>query len=240
MFFLLHELLWQSLCTSGFFFFFGGQKCCISSLLASTRSSVDSLTVHQTRCALTTATFAETPHSTDMSHNSWSKPVTAAHPFLFFLRASTNLIAGGIWIAELLLCRFLSHRTRRFFFFFFMKTPGYELWAFSSLMNRASNAGDRGDSLISVSRWQIFIEFWTEISLYFLPWITEILAPMAPVYEGKLLFLCGCVSVQSLTGPTVAHQLRYNWIAADTEGRDALHPLVFLSYIQHTVYLHSF
>lgn len=51
----------------------------------STRSSLDSLTARQTRCALTTATFAETPHSTDMSHNSWSKrsikkkPVTAAH-----------------------------------------------------------------------------------------------------------------------------------------------------------------
>lgn len=57
-------------------------------------------------------------------------------------------------------------------------------------MNRASNAGDRGDSLISVSRWQIFIEFWKEISLYSLPWITEILAPMAPVYEGKMFRLC--------------------------------------------------
>lgn len=38
---------------------------------------------HQTRCAsaLTTATFADSSQSTDMSHNSWSKPViVVAHP----------------------------------------------------------------------------------------------------------------------------------------------------------------
>ncbi len=104
-----------------------------------------------------------------------------------------------------------SHRSLR------LKTPGYELWAFSSLMNWASNAGDRGDSLISVSRWQIFIEFWTEISLYFLPWITEILAPMAPVYEGKMVLEMCCFFPLFCAGLS-HYQSWYNWIAADTEG----------------------
>lgn len=100
--------------------------------------------------------------------------------------------AGGIWFARPLL---LSPRSLR------LKTPGYELWAFSLLMNWASNAGDRGDSLISVSRWQIFIEFWKETSLYFLPWITEILAPMAPVYEGKMFWgKCAAFCLWSCTG----------------------------------------
>lgn len=56
---------------------------------------------------------------------------------------------------------------------------------FLSLMNWVSNAGDSSDS-VRGSRWQIFIELWTVLSLHFLPWITEILAPMAPVYEGKI------------------------------------------------------
>lgn len=73
---------------------------CVSSLPPSTRSTVDSLTLHQTRCALTTATFAETPHSTDMSHNSWSKPVIVAHHL-----SLQKYAAGGIWIAQPLLCR---------------------------------------------------------------------------------------------------------------------------------------
>lgn len=119
-----------------------------------------------------------------------------------------------------------SHRSLR------LKTPGYELWAFSSLMNWASNAGDRGDSLISVSRWQIFIEFWTEISLYFLPWITEILAPMAPVYEGKMVLEMCCFFPPvrgSVTHPgvSIVVQLNCGWYG----GRDAMHPLLFQSKI---------
>lgn len=98
----------------------------------------------------------DSSHSTDMSHNSWSKPVIAAHHQSLHKHTAAldlNRTASLLSLS--------SHRTQR------LKTPGYELWAFSSLMNWASNAGDRGDSLISVSRWQIFIEFWTEISLYF-------------------------------------------------------------------------
>lgn len=67
---------------------------------SSIRSSFDSLAAHQTRCALTTATFAETPHSTDMSHNSWSKPVIVAHHL-----SPQKHTAGGIWIAQPVVCR---------------------------------------------------------------------------------------------------------------------------------------
>lgn len=146
--------------------------------------------------SLTTATFAErlTPHSTDMSHNSWSKPVTAgslSHHRSLQEQHSSRRGPEQLWAASLSSpLRFWSLSSGR------NRRTGSGLWSFSSLMNRASNAGGdrRGDSLIistTVPRWQIFIEFWAEISLYFLPWITETLAPMAPVYEGKMLLTNG-------------------------------------------------
>lgn len=119
----------------------------------------------------------------------------------------------------------------------FWRTPGYELWAFSLLMNRASNAGDRGDSLISVSRWQIFIEFWKEISLYSLPWITEILAPMAPVYEGKMFRLCLILaglrhSAHCINGDGIKLRL-------STQGERCVDPLLFKHSDMHLAFIFS-
>lgn len=117
----------------------------------------------------------------------------------------------------------------------FWRTPGYELWAFSLLMNRASNAGDRGDSLISVSRWQISIEFWKEISLYSLPWITEILAPMAPVYEGKMFRLCLILaglrhSARCINGDGIELRL-------STQGERCVDPLLFKHSDMHFAFI---
>lgn len=102
-------------------------------------------------------------------------------------------------------------------------------------MNRASNAGDRGDSLISVSRWQIFIEFWKEISLYSLPWITEILAPMAPVYEGKMFRLCLILaglrhSAHCINGDGIKLRL-------STQGGRCVDPLLFKHSDMHLAFI---
>lgn len=70
---------------------------------------------------------------------------------------------------------------------FFVRNSGCEFWFFSRLLTSVVGVSYAEDSVsVRISTWYFFINFWTKL-LHFLPWIAEVLAQMAPVYEGKRL-----------------------------------------------------
>ncbi|RVE72256.1 hypothetical protein OJAV_G00060060 [Oryzias javanicus] len=129
------------------------------------RSWLDSSAVNQTRCArsvhccnfcrLLTPQTCRTIAEVNLSPWLVCRGATARGPQVGFLPAQPLQLPSP---SPLLSSpRIGSDRIGSF---------GYEFCAFSSLMNRASNAGDHGDPLLRASRWQIFTEFGAGIPLW--------------------------------------------------------------------------